>query len=83
MSPSSGSGPTISQAMGLLMQALQNETDTFLKILSICSKGGPPWQEVCEVVERVYAAQENAPRPGATPAEPPPFPGDAGPGKDE
>lgn len=70
MSPSSESGPSLTEAMGMLMQALQKEADIFIKLVTVYSKGGPGWEEVRQTIERVHEQQQHE-RPGAEPASPP------------
>jgi len=70
MSPASESGPSLNEAMGMLLQALQKEADIFIKLVSIYSSGGPGWEEVRQTIERVHEERQQSPRPGASPAEP-------------
>lgn len=69
MNQGSGAGPSLTEAMGILMQALQNEAEIFIKLVSVYSKGGAGWDEVRETIERVYEGQQQAPKPAAEPAD--------------
>lgn len=66
------SGLPVAEAMRLLLQALQNEAETFVKLISIYTQGGAGWLKVEKTIEQVYNEQEQTrhearPRQESTP----------------
>jgi hypothetical protein len=72
--PRSSDSPNIAEALSMLMKALQNEADVFIKILRLYTRGGETWQELVSTVERLHAASESTDKPGATPGDARPAP---------
>ncbi len=66
--PRSSESPNIAEALSMLMQALQNEADVFIKILRLYTRGGETWKELVNTVERLHAASESADKPDTPPA---------------
>lgn len=52
--PAHNTGTSVTEALRLLMLALQNEADPFIKLLHIFSKGGQGWEEMKQTIDRVY-----------------------------
>lgn len=63
--PRSSESPNIAEALSVLMKALQNEADVFIKILRLYTRGGETWKELVNTVERLHAASEPSDKPGA------------------
>lgn len=65
----SSEAPNIGEAFAMLMKAVQNEADVFIKILRLYTRGGETWQELVNTVERLHATSEPADKTGAPPAK--------------
>lgn len=70
--PRSSESPNIAEALSMLMRALQNEADVFIKILRLYTRGGETWKELVNTVDRLHAASESGDKPDTQPTKPNP-----------